>query len=309
MNRLPLENVSTPFKLVIFDLDGVLVPINSSWQYVHEAFGRDNEESYRRYMRGEIDFQEFMRSDIVLWEGATIETVREILDQVPLTEGARETIQALHERGMRIAIVSSGISLLAERVGRELGIDQVYANKLIADRQGHLTGEGEAVVPLLEKYDVTKRILEEEEVSSQECATVGDNIFDIPRFGDMGLSIIFNPKDEESEKKADVSITGRDLRLILPWLTSGPPSRIVVRLDTGVREAESVVAALSPDNVKVPQGLHARVYSEGGSVYVKVVSVRGMGTLLATVDDILSCSHVAISSIDITKSLRRAKTI
>jgi len=303
-----LDTMSAPFKLVIFDLDGVLVPIDSSWQYVHRAYGRNNEENYRKYLRGEIDYQEFMRSDIALWGDASIQTIKAILDQVPLTEGAEELTETLRKNRIHTAIISSGISLLADRVGRELGIDRVYANKLIADDHGQLTGEGMTVVPLRDKLSVIKRILEEEGVSPKECAVVGNSIFDFPDL-DIGLSIAFNPQDVESEEKTDVSIEGRDLRLLLPWLTSGPPSKMTMCLATGAREAKSVAAALSPDNMKVPQGLYVKVFPEDGRVCMKIVSVRGLGTLLATVDDLLSCSHVAISSIDAAKSLQKAKTI
>jgi len=300
--------MSAPFKLVIFDLDGVLVPIDSSWQYVHRAFGRDNEDNYRKYLRGEIDYEEFMRSDIALWDGTSVQTVKAILDQVPLAEGAQELTETLRKNKIHTAIISSGISLLADRVGQELRIDRVYANKLIADDKGRLTGEGITVVPLRDKLSVIKRILEEERVSPQESAVVGNSIFDFPDL-DIGLSIAFSPQDEESEVKADLSIEGRDLRLLLPWLTSGPPNKMTIYLAMGAREAKSVAAALSPDNMKVPQGLYVKVFAEDGRVCMKIVSVRGLGTLLATVDDLLSCSHVATSSIDAAKSLQRTKTI
>lgn len=304
MGLIPLA-----FKIVIFDLDGVLVPIESSWQYVHNAFGRDNDGSYKRYMRGLIDFPEFVRLDVALWNGASIEEIRKILDKVQLTKGAREVVKTLHEMGVRTAILSSGISLLADRVGQELGIDRVYANRLMADTNGRLSGELEAIVPLFEKHRIIQRILNEEKVSSRECVIVGDNAFDIPLFGDVGLSIAFNSKNSDSTIKADVSITGEDLRSIIPWLTSGSPNKIAIRLATTMREAKTIAVVLSPDNIKMPQGLHITVSLENRNVCVKIVSVRGLGTLLATIDEILSCSQMAISSINMAKSIRVTKTI
>ncbi|GAG35915.1 unnamed protein product, partial [marine sediment metagenome] len=53
-------------KMVVFDLDGVLVDIDSSWQTIHRAFGVDNEENFQKHLRNEIDYREFMRSDIGL---------------------------------------------------------------------------------------------------------------------------------------------------------------------------------------------------------------------------------------------------
>ncbi|MCJ7631768.1 HAD-IB family phosphatase [Candidatus Bathyarchaeota archaeon] len=304
MGLIPLA-----FKLVIFDLDGVLVPIESSWQYIHNNFGRSNEESYKRYMRGLIDFSEFMRSDVALWNGATKEEILKILDRVQLTRGAHEVVKTLREMGVRTVILSSGISFLADRVGQELGIDRVYANRLIADSNGRLNGEGEAIVPLREKHRVIQRILDEEKVSAKECVVVGDNVFDIPRFGDVGLSIAFNSRNSGSTTKADVSIPGGDLRSILSWLTSESPNKIVIRLATTIREAKTIAIALTPDNIKMPQGLYIAVSQENRNVCVKIVSVRGLSTLLATINDVLSCCQMAISSINIAKSIRVTKTI
>ena len=37
-------------KMVVFDMDGVLVDIDSSWQLIHKAFNADNEENFQRYL-------------------------------------------------------------------------------------------------------------------------------------------------------------------------------------------------------------------------------------------------------------------
>ena len=212
-----------PFKLVVFDLDGVLVSARSSWQKVHETLGCNNELNYRKYMDGEIDFAEFMRSDISLWKNASIEKVREILNSIPLAEGAVETIQALHAKGVKTAIVSSGISLLADRVGRELGIDFVYSNRLVEDSDGQITCREDMTVPLFGKLAVTMNILEQEKLQPSECVVVGDSLFDLPSYGSFGLSIGFNCHDEMSKTRADVLLEGSDLRMLLPWLISRHP--------------------------------------------------------------------------------------
>ena len=55
------------YKFVAFDLDGVLVDTFSSWVWMHEYFGVNNDHSLFAYQRGEIDYLEFMRRDIQLW--------------------------------------------------------------------------------------------------------------------------------------------------------------------------------------------------------------------------------------------------
>jgi phosphoserine phosphatase len=293
----------------VFDLDGVLVSAKSSWEKVHETLGCNNELNYEKYMEGEIDYAEFMRSDISLWKNVSIERIREILNSISLAEGAAETIQALRTKGVKTAIVSSGISLLADRVGRELGIDFVYSNKLVEDSDGRITCREDMTVPLLGKLAVTMRILEQEKIQSSECVVVGDSLFDLPPYGSIGLSIGFNCHDEQSRNRADILLEGPDLRVLLPWLTSRRPSRISVSLPVGSRVADSLVAALSPDNIKIPQGLGIQVFASDNHVFVRIVSVRGLETLLATVDDVLSCTQMAIGLVDVVTSYQLAKTI
>ena len=298
-----------PFKLVVFDLDGVLVSARSSWQKVHETLGCNNEPNFKKYMAGEIDYKEFMRSDISLWKNVSIERISEILNTITLTGGAVETIQALRVEGVKTAIVSSGISLLADRVGRELGIDFVYSNKLLEDSNGQITCQDDVIVPPLEKLALTMKILEQEKILPSECAVVGDSLSDLPPYGSIGLSIGFNYHDEESSSGADVLLQGPDLKALLPWLISEYPSKISICLPVGSKAADSLVAALSPDNVKVPPGLEVRVFVNGSNAFVRIVSVKGLQTLLATVDDVLSCSQMAIGLINVAESYRLAKTI
>lgn len=205
-------------ELIVFDMDGVLVDIDSSWMMVHRAFGTDNEDGFQRYIRGEISFMEFMRSDIRKWGRATIEQVKSILDKAPLMPGAKETIKTLRDAGYQTAIVSSGISLLAERVQRELRINHVLANRLIFDGEGRLTGEGEALVELHGKLKALERLTARLGITPAQTAVVGDSRFDAPMFRASAQAIAFNPKDVEAEKAADIVIRGKDLRRILPHL-------------------------------------------------------------------------------------------
>jgi len=211
----PMHKKLRNIKLVVFDLDGVLVDTDSSWRTVHEAFGVDNEENFQRYLRDEISFKEFMRSDIRLWNYIHINQIKRILDQVPLIKGAKETVNALRKAGYKTAIISSGISLLADRIKNELGIDQSFANELLVNQNGHLTGEGKENVELLKKVRILRQLAAIEGITTQQCAVVGDSIFDIPLFKKAGFSIAFNTKDRRVEEAADLAIEDKDLKKIL----------------------------------------------------------------------------------------------
>ena len=204
-------------RIIVFDMDGVLVKTESSWTSVHKAFNIDEEMTFRRYLRGEFNYLEFMRKDIAFWGHIHANKIRKILNQVPIMSGAEDTFNLLHKSGYITAIVSSGISILAEKLKKKLGIHHVFANELLKDKNGFLTGEGNPVVPLWDKAKVLNHLLKSLSIKSDNCAVVGDSIFDIPLFELAGFSIAFNSKDRRVKNIADISIESNDLRDILPY--------------------------------------------------------------------------------------------
>jgi len=107
-------------ELVIFDMDGVLTDTISSWKYIHEYFGCSNERSVDEYLRGKIDDMEFIKRDVTLWkeDGKLITRDRlvDILSNIPIMKGAKESISKLKENKIYTVIVSAGLDILAERV-------------------------------------------------------------------------------------------------------------------------------------------------------------------------------------------------
>ena len=99
-------------RLVVFDMDGVLADIESSWVFVHQRFGVNNDHSLHAYLRGEIDDLEFIRRDIALWRAKDHNLdegrIARILEDVPLMAGAKKTISELATKGHKTAIVSAG---------------------------------------------------------------------------------------------------------------------------------------------------------------------------------------------------------
>jgi phosphoserine phosphatase len=222
LNVEPAGRVQKPgqkLRLIVFDMDGVLVDVKSSWQFVHAAFGVDNRENVKQYVEGRMTYEELMKRDIALWGRVHIDKIRSILSRVQLMPGAVEAFAILKEACLKTALISAGVSVLAERLDAVLELDYVYANRLLTDRQGLLTGEGEGTVGLLNKLDVLKKLAAMENVSLQECIVVGDSLYDVPMFKEAGLSIAFNADDHSVEEAADVVVKRKDLREILPYLT------------------------------------------------------------------------------------------
>jgi phosphoserine phosphatase len=209
-------------RLVVFDMDGVLADVESSWVFVHQRFGVNNEHSLHAYLRGEIDDLEFIRRDIALWRerhtGLDESAIAKILDDVPLMPGAKETIVGLKKKGYRTAIVSAGIDLLAHRISRECGIDMFLANGLRKLQSGVLTGEGILNVKLMDKGEAVVRTADALGVRLNDTVSVGNSRYDVTMFERTGTSVAFHPSDDYVRSHAKIVVEEGDLTALLKYL-------------------------------------------------------------------------------------------
>ncbi len=213
-------------RLVALDMDGTLVDVASSWAAVHDHFGEHNAEGLRRFLANEIDDEEFIRSDIVIWRRhapeLTVFDLERILAGVPAMPGAKALVDGLLRRGVRTAIVSGGIDLLARRIARELGIDVALANGFRVDPGGRLTGEGIVRVPIHGKEAVLAALQAQLGIPPEETASVGNSEIDVGLFRRSRLGIAFQPEDEEVRRGAHAVVAERDLAKVLDVLERFP---------------------------------------------------------------------------------------
>jgi phosphoserine phosphatase len=209
-------------KLFIFDMDGVLTDIVSSWKYVHDYYHTNNDLSVDKYLKGEIDDLEFIKRDSLLWtengKPITYNKLKDILSDVPKMKGVKDCLRYLKERNIKTAIISAGINVLANRIKKELDIDFVYSNGVKIDNNGYITGEGILSVKLMYKDITVKKLAKRLDIKLDNIASVGNSCFDIPMFRMSGLGIAFNPRDDCVRKSADIIIEDKDLSLIIPVL-------------------------------------------------------------------------------------------
>ncbi len=204
-------------RLVIFDMDGVLVDVESSWGWIHTHYGIDNWDTVQAYLGNEIDDNEFMNRDISLWKekGMGKQELYDVLANVPLMPGAHRCLSVLRHHGIPTAIVSAGLDVLAERIAVELGIDHVIANGIEIEGE-QLTGRGILRVSPRAKDDPIKTLCHQLQIPRENVVSIGNSHFDIRMFRVTGKGIAFNPLDQETQRAADVVITTKDLNLILP---------------------------------------------------------------------------------------------
>lgn len=189
------------YDLAIFDMDGTLTKVKSSWNYILTEFGGDNTEGYNAFMNGEIDEIDFMRSDIALWKKAkpnvSLMDIARMMRDLPLIDGIQETVAALHYNNIKCVICSGGLSIAARMISDEYGFDDYMADDLEADESGLLTGDGIRNVDLRDKGISAKILMDRFNAKPERCIAIGNSFGDIPMFDLCGLSIAFNPIDME----------------------------------------------------------------------------------------------------------------
>jgi phosphoserine phosphatase len=145
-------------------------------------------------MRGEIDFEESLRSRVALLEGVPATALDEVYDAIVLAPGARTMVRTLRRLGYRFAIVSGGFSQVTDRLAEDLGIHFARANELeIVD--GRLTGR--IVGPVVDRAGKAAALREfAAEIGVDEAAVVaiGDGANDLDMLNAAGLGIAYNAK-------------------------------------------------------------------------------------------------------------------
>ncbi len=180
-------------KVAFFDCDGTLTEVKSSWEYLHRRLNiwDNNADHYQALFRaGKIDYHEFCRRDALLWRGLPVAAVTKVLGDIPYQPHAHETIQALREKGVATVILSTGLSLLVDKVRQDLGIDLSLSNELLADKD-FLTGGIRINVDYNRKDGIVKAVLDQMRLHKEEACAVGDGEGDTGMFEEVGLSIGF----------------------------------------------------------------------------------------------------------------------
>lgn len=202
-------------KLIAFDLDNVLLD-GEAIDEIGKLMGVEKEISAltKKAMEGDLNFETSLKKRVSLLKGASLDDVKKVIANIPLMEGAEETIKVLKQRGYKIATITGNVEIVAQRLKDELNLDYAFYN-ILHEKDGILTGEVSG--PLLvegSKADILQELLDTEKISAEDCAAVGDGANDISMLKKAGLGVAFNAKPVVKEI-ADVIIDGKDLRELL----------------------------------------------------------------------------------------------
>ena len=182
-------------RLICFDMDSTLIQTECIDELAERAgVGDQVREITERAMRGEIDFIESFTERVALLKGLDESVMKEIAENLPITEGVERLMFVLKRYGYKIAILSGGFTYFGNYLKDKFGIDYVYANELEIVN-GKLTGRylGD-VVDGKRKAELLKLIAQVERVDIAQTIAVGDGANDLPMLSEAGLGIAFHAK-------------------------------------------------------------------------------------------------------------------
>ncbi len=182
-----------PISVVFFDCDGTLTKIKSSWEYLHRRLNlwTKNADTYQTLFReGKIDYHEFCRRDALLWRGLPVSTVYRLISEIPYQENVADVVGRLKGAGIFTVIISSGLSLLVNRVRQDLSIDMAFSNELLS-KEGLLDGRIKINVEYNKKGLLIREVLSSLGLKREEASAVGDGDGDSDMFSEVALPIGF----------------------------------------------------------------------------------------------------------------------
>lgn len=184
--------VGTRPGLVVMDVDSTLIPVEVIEKIAANA-GVEAEVAAitAAAMRGELDFAQSLTRRVAMLAGVPLDAVHALGGSIEFSPGALELIEAVHEAGGRVGVVSGGFHEVVDQLVARANIDFARANRLKAE-DGLLTG---AVRGEIVDGTVKERMLREwaRQVEGPVVA-LGDGANDLAMLAAADLGIAYRAK-------------------------------------------------------------------------------------------------------------------
>ncbi len=206
-------------RLVVFDVEGVLIPKNRFLFEVGKTLGLLQLIKLFffgfLYEAGILKLEPALKHIFAGLQCLELNVMLEIFDKIPATPYLQSLCAQLKARNCKVAIISSGIPTIAiEKLSLTLCADYAYGID-VGVKDGRLTGEigGDAITGN-GKLKILREILRKEDLTPKDCIIVADDRNNRCIFLPQMLKIGFNP-DFIIRVKADRVVNGK-LSSILP---------------------------------------------------------------------------------------------
>lgn len=202
-------------KLAVFDFDSTLMD-GETIEFLAEELGI--REKIKKItdsaMRGELDFFESLTQRVSLLKGLEVKRANEICHNLPIMNGAKDTIQGLKDLGYTVVCFSGGFKNATSYFAPILGLDGDFSNTLHS-KDGVLTGlVGGEMMFNTSKGEMLQNLQKITHVTSENTIAIGDGANDLSMFKHAGTRVAFCAKPI-LKSAANIIIDEKDLRLIL----------------------------------------------------------------------------------------------
>ncbi len=203
-------------RLIIADMDSTMITVECIDELADYAGIKPQiAEVTERAMRGELDFEEALRSRVSLLKGLPESVIEQCLaERVIIMPGAKTLVRTIRAHGGHAILVSGGFTRFADPVGAQIGFDRVVANRLgVSD--GHLDGTvEEPIVGAATKRETLLSALADRGWGQSDALAVGDGANDIPMIEAAGLGVAYHAKPK-TRAAASAGVANGDLTTIL----------------------------------------------------------------------------------------------
>ena len=121
-------------KIIAFDLDGVLYDGPSAAFHLAQqvGIGHKYQELFMRMVKENLSFDDSLRLGAEIWKGIEFGgEYRQLVMDMPLMEGAEETLDVLKTTGYQVGCISSGVSqFFMEPFTKRLSLNFAHSNIL-----------------------------------------------------------------------------------------------------------------------------------------------------------------------------------
>ena len=205
-------------KLAVFDFDSTLMD-GETLEFLARETGIEKQikEITDKAMRGELDFFESLKERVSLLKGLDVNTVNNVCENLPVMNGAEETIKTLQERGYKVVCFSGGFKNATVPFADKFKLDGEFSN-ILHEKNGLLTGLlGGEMMFNNSKGQMLKKLQKLLGIKPENTVTIGDGANDLSMFKYAGTKVSFCGKPV-LEKEADIRIKEKDLRSILKYI-------------------------------------------------------------------------------------------
>jgi len=196
----PEMMISTP-KLMLFDMDSTFIQIEvidelAKCHQVGERVSLVTESA----MRGELDFAQSLISRVACLKGLSESAIESIANNLPLSIGVTQLVDAGKTNQCFTAIVSGGFTPFVEKLKKELQLFEVKANHLEL-KNAKLTGQviGE-IVDAEAKAVFLRELCEQLDISVEQVIAIGDGANDLLMMQAAGFNLAYYAKPKVQQQ-------------------------------------------------------------------------------------------------------------